>query len=378
MTSNAYLQSIAAAVPPQVYTQSELYTIFEQSQARHRLKERSQNLMRKILRSPNGIETRHLALEPLEDIFDLNAEELNQAFEKYASRLSHQALEKALSRAGLHPPDIDALFVCTCTGYLCPGISSHVAEAAGLRSDAYLHDLVGMGCGAAIPTLRAASAFARAEPGARVAIIAVEICSAAFYLDDDPGVLISDCLFGDGGACIILADTPPPDAPAWVLADFDTEHCPADRELLRFRNKGGKLRNQLHKTIPTVAAQAVRALWDRCPAKSTEGTVYRLAHPGGRDVVDALCSAFAGDAFAESRWILKHGGNLSSPSILFALASFLSHTPFKERVELPENWAHDSPAPASADTTDSLWLTSFGAGFSAHSCRMIKGQAVAI
>ena len=33
------------------------------------------------------------------------------------------------------PAAIDALFVSTCTGYLCPGISSHLAEQAGMRPD---------------------------------------------------------------------------------------------------------------------------------------------------------------------------------------------------------------------------------------------------
>ena len=36
-----------------------------------------------------------------------------------------------------------------------------------------------------------------------VAMIAVEISSAAFYIDDDPGVLISLCLFGDGASASI-------------------------------------------------------------------------------------------------------------------------------------------------------------------------------
>ena len=51
--------------------------------------------------------------------------------------------------------------------------------------------------------LRAASHVLAAEPGATVACVAVEICSAAFYLDDDPGVIISACLFSDGAAASI-------------------------------------------------------------------------------------------------------------------------------------------------------------------------------
>ena len=36
---------------------------------------------------------------------------------------------------------IDALLICTCTGYLCPGVTSYVAEQLGLRSNALLQDL---------------------------------------------------------------------------------------------------------------------------------------------------------------------------------------------------------------------------------------------
>ena len=93
----------------------------------------------------------------------------------------------ALERAGVRVNEIDALIICTCTGYLCPGLTSYVAEQLGLRPNAFLQDLVGLGCGAAIPMLRAASHVIAAQPDAVVACVAVEICSAAFYLDDDPG-----------------------------------------------------------------------------------------------------------------------------------------------------------------------------------------------
>lgn len=366
-----YLQSLTTAVPATAYCQSELLEIFLHSQARHRLKERSQGLMEKILRADNGIETRHLAIENLEGIFDLDAESLNRAFECHAPRLAGEALRAGLDRAALRPADLDALFVCTCTGYLCPGVGSHVAEARGLRSDVYLQDLVGMGCGAAIPTLRAAHGFMRANPGARVATVAVEICSAAFYLDDDPGVLISACLFGDGAACAVFG----PDAPgtgAWTPSSFDTVHCPRDRELLRFVNRQGKLRNQLHRSVPEVAAKAVRGLYDRYIQENGTSEHHPLAHPGGRDVVDALSAVFDDHAFPESRWILRHGGNLSSPSILFALASHLSQTDFRARVELPPSWIADR-APVER-TVDTFWLTSFGAGFTAHGCTLNSGH----
>ena len=128
---------------------------------------------------------------------------LNKAFENAAPRLAARSLRKACDSAGSEPRALDALFVCTCTGYLCPGVSSHLAEQIGIRSDAFLNDMTGLGCGAALPTMHAASCFLAAHPEATVATVAVEICSAAFYLDDDVGVIVSACLFGDGASAAL-------------------------------------------------------------------------------------------------------------------------------------------------------------------------------
>src|SRR5690606_9519954 len=137
------------------------------------------------------------------------------------------ALTRALDQARLKPSDIDALLICTCTGYLCPGLTSYVSEQLGLRPNAILEDFVGLGCGAAIPTLRAVSHVLAAHPGAIVACIAVETCSAAFYLDDDFGVIISACLFGDGAAATIWRSNP---GPTGLRAfEFDSLIVPGDR-----------------------------------------------------------------------------------------------------------------------------------------------------
>src|SRR4029079_19159040 len=124
-----------------------------------------------------------------------------------------------------------------------------------------LQDFVGLGCGAALPTLRAASHVLAAHPSAVVACVAVEICSAAFYLEEDPGVWISACLFGDGAAATIWRSTP--GAQPIRAFDFNTAHIPANRDKLRFEQRGGKLRNLLHRSVPGLAAGAVDYLWQQ-------------------------------------------------------------------------------------------------------------------
>ena len=341
-----FLHALATAVPPNAFTQSQCWDIVEKSTVRTRLHKRSRLILPSILRGDHGITTRHFAAPEIERIFDRSSDELNAIFRTEAPALAGRALTTALAQAGLRADQLDALLICTCTGYLCPGLTSYVSEQLGLRTDAFLQDLVGLGCGAAIPTLRAASHVLAANPQAVVAVVAVEICSAVFYLDDDPGVIISACLFSDGAAASIWRGNPGPNA--LRAFDFQTLHVPADRDKLRFEHRDGKLRNLLDRSVPELAAGAVAKLWS---ARGSRPVARVVAHPGGRDVIEALAPVVAPHSLAASARVLRDYGNMSSPSVLFALE---------------ETLREETPSAATGD----FWLVSFGAGFSAHACRL--------
>jgi alkylresorcinol/alkylpyrone synthase len=340
-----FLHALATAVPAEGFSQPDCWAMVERSNVRKRLKKRSMLILRSILRGDHGIARRHFALPNVEQVFDRTSDELNQSFRSEAPALAARALAEALKKAAIRPDELDALLVCTCTGYLCPGVTSYVAESLGIRQNAVLQDLVGLGCGAAIPTMRAASHFLAARPGAVVACVAVEVCSAAFYLDDDPGVIISACLFSDGAAATLWRSTP---GPSGLRAfDFNSLHIPEDRDKLRFEQRDGKLRNLLHRTVPGLAAGAVGRLWEERGPRPVSRVV---AHPGGRDVLEAIGRVVAPHSLEASARTLRDFGNMSSASVLFALEETLR-----------------GPAPAQCGD---FWLVSFGAGFSAHSCRL--------
>jgi predicted naringenin-chalcone synthase len=111
-----FLHALANVVPEQRLTQRECWEILRRSKATGRLRQGSRALLEKILKGDNGIETRHFAVTDLENIFDYDAETLNQAFEREAPVLGEKALRAALAQAGLAANELDALVVCTCTG----------------------------------------------------------------------------------------------------------------------------------------------------------------------------------------------------------------------------------------------------------------------
>ena len=335
-----FLRSLSHALPPQSWTQEECWHAVRDSPVRHQLKPRSLALLEKVLLGNSGIATRHFATDRLTHLLDRDAQQLSESFEKEASLLATTALQQAMQRAEIGT--VDALIVCTCTGYLCPGLSSHIAERAALPHSTWLLDNTGAGCGAAIPSLRAATQYLQAHPTHRAAVVAVEICSAAFYISDDPGVLISLCLFGDGAAAVILDGESVRRPHALRFSHFTSLHDPAHREKIRFVNRDGKLCNQLHRSVPEIAAEAVEKL---LLAANTTTAPKLISHAGGKEVLAAIHQRLPQHPHTEALAVLQACGNLSSPSVLLALEKSLATHP-----------------------QDTHQLVSFGAGFSAHHC----------
>ena len=140
-----FLHSLATAVPPRSFSQLECWNALQGGGLLGALRPRSATLMERILTNGSaGIERRNFALEELGPVFSRDAQELSECFEREAPVLAEQAFSRALKRGGVDAGEVDALFVCTCTGYLCPGVSSHIAELIGLREDAYLAERTGV------------------------------------------------------------------------------------------------------------------------------------------------------------------------------------------------------------------------------------------
>jgi alkylresorcinol/alkylpyrone synthase len=339
---------LGTAAPPQRYAQRECWEALQHEKRFHELNLRSRAILKKVLTGSNGITTRHLVLERLEKAFELDPDVLHARFAVNAPLLATQAAERALADAECAPAEIDALLISTCTGYLCPGLTSYVGERLRLRPDVLALDLVGQGCGAAVPNLRAAEALLRSGRSRRVLSVCVEVCSAAFFFDNDPGVLISACLFGDGAGAAVLAHEPNGKRRVeWKLSGSLLN--PGDRDALRFEQKQGMLRNILRPEVPGLAAEQAQRVLESVLTKAKlrqQDVKAWVFHPGGRDVLTALQQRLGLNG-TDLRWsaaVLEEYGNLSSPSVFFVLQTALADS-----------------APSGY-----WWLSSFGAGFSGH------------
>jgi alkylresorcinol/alkylpyrone synthase len=175
----------------------------------------------------------------------------------------------------------------------------------------------------------------------------VEVCSAAFYVDNDPGVLVSLCLFGDGAGAAVVAKNPGGSGRRVEWTACRSALRPEHRELLRFEQRDGMLRNILSLEVPEVAGREAYKLFARMSAESgvsRDEVAGWILHAGGKNVLEAV-RAQLGIAEAQTRWsaeVLSAYGIVSSPFVLFVLKRALEGG-------APDGW---------------WWMSSFGAGFS--------------
>ena len=350
-----FFTGIGTATPPRRYTKAECWNAFRESDWFGRLDRRSHAIAEAVLLRDNGISARRLALDSLADSFAIDPDTLQRRFATHAPTLATEAAVVAMRDAGLGAHDIDAIVVSTCTGYLCPGLTSYLAERLRLRANVQAYDLVGQGCVAALPNLRLADALIAAS-ATHVLSVCVEVSSAAMYLDNDPGVLVSACLFGDGAGAAVLSAQPAKHKRRIEWRSSSSVLEPAQRDALRFEQRGGMLRNILTRPVPALAAEYAQIVLETelARAQLKVGDIASwIMHAGGRDVLQALREriGLSVDDLRYSAAILDEYGNMSSAFVYFVLKDALED-------KAPPGW---------------WWMSAFGAGFTCHGALLEVG-----
>jgi predicted naringenin-chalcone synthase len=310
------IAAVATANPPFRYTQEEIL----------RLLGYTRPIARDIFLN-SDIEHRYLHVDPatVTRPEDEDLDTLHRRYRSGAVLIARQAAERCLARAGVAPADVDCILVASCTGYLCPDLATVLVKELGLPAGVQRGALVGHGCAGAMPALQRAYDHARAYPERRVLAVAVEICSAAYYLDDTLETLVGNALCADGAAaCVVTCAAASGPRIAGFASVIDT-NCQSS---VGFEQRQGRLRIILAPTIRDLAPPIIeRALDQLLPAHGlSRGDIrHWLLHPGGRKVIDRVQEALGlSDAdVAASRRVLRHYGNMSSATVLFVLEEVL-------------------------------------------------------
>jgi predicted naringenin-chalcone synthase len=343
------IASVGLANPPVRVTQARCLELVR-SLYGGVLSRRSLDVLKQVLAHPS-ILARFLSFDTELEVPGLVREDRDlrmERFTRWSTTLSRQSAETALAAAGVAPEEIREIVVNTCTGYICPGVSTYLLEAMGLDGGVRVFDVVGSGCGGALPNLDLATRSLQADPTGVVLSVAVEVCSATFEMDDDMSLLISNAIFGDGAAVAVLWTRPEGLRIVDSIGRIETSF----REDVRYVYKRGSLHNRLSLQLPKVVRNVVPPLIDELLARhglTPSDVRYWAIHPGGDRMVAALEDALGltAEQMAPTREVLADFGNMSSPTVLFILKKLM------DRGIEPGEW---------------VLMTAYGAGMSAYAC----------
>ena len=273
-----------------------------------------------------GTETRHGVANPL--LEDVTAWSTGRRMQRYAAEaplLGKAAVSAALADAGLAPSEVGMLLVCSCTGYVTPGLDVVVARDLGMAPEVRRLSIGHMGCYAALPGLAAASDYVAAH-GRPAVLLCAELTSLHIQPPTEAvDQVVSHALFSDAAAAVVVS----PDRTGLRVLDVvcRTDFAGADHMSWEVTDLG--FRMGLSPRVPDVLGQHVgEVIGDLLQRHGLRGPDVAgwAVHPGGPRILDVTerCLGLPPDALDASRTVLREHGNCSSATVLLVLRELMT------------------------------------------------------
>ncbi len=249
-----------------------------------------------------------------------------QRMQRYAADglpLAVEAARAALAAADVLPSQISQLVTVSCTGFVAPGIDIGLIETLGLPRDCGRTHIGFMGCHGALNGLRVADALAANDPGARVLMCAVELCTLHQQYGWRTDQILANALFADGAAAVVGDGRDELDD-GWALRASTSCVVPRSLELMSWRVRDHGFEMTLSPEVPAVIRESLGPWLQEWLGKqgfSVNEIQSWAIHPGGPKILQAVAEAapFDPQRLEASTSVLAEFGNMSSPTILFIL-----------------------------------------------------------
>jgi predicted naringenin-chalcone synthase len=332
-----YIHDIVSSVP---------VTSYEQDFIREKMKDylgkdrRTQAIIHRIY-SQSGIRKRHTVVddfesEPSGPLFFNGRSELqqpgtaqrNELYKEHAIPLFRETAEKLLHRnKHITKDDITHVITVSCTGFFAPGPEYEIVRHLGLKPSTQRYHLGFMGCFAAFPAMKMASAFCKDDPDAVVLIVCTELCSLHLQSKTEVDNLISASVFADGSAGLLMSSKKPENH-GFEIIDFASSLTnEGERDMAWIIGDTG-FDMTLSTYVPDIINKNLKAviqpLLDEYGINADDIDYWAL-HPGGRAIIDKIEQSLElnQEQISASRTVLAEFGNMSSATVLFVLQNLL-------------------------------------------------------
>lgn len=335
----SYIRHIETIVPEHQYAQGEVSKVLMDRAT----SDRARRFIRKAY-AESGIETRYSVLDDFkqhegeERLFteadgsprDPSTGARNRVFVDEARRMVPEIARRTVAGCeGIGAEEITHVITVSCTGFFNPGPDLLVVDALGLSSTVQRYHLGFMGCYAALPALKMADQFCRADPKAVVMIICLELCTIHMQRGEELDAIVANSVFADGLSAALVTATPPASGErGYALGRFSSDLAREGADDMAWDIGDYGFNLVLSKYVSRIIGAEIQPMMEGI-LRGTDRTVEMIRtwaiHPGGRAILDKVESGLGLEAeqVAAVRTVLSRYGNMSSATILFVLDEIL-------------------------------------------------------
>jgi predicted naringenin-chalcone synthase len=324
----SYIHNISTAVPAYMYDQSALMQFYSNTTDDESTKRKI-----RILAGKSGISTRYSVLKDyglaLEDFTFFPRNKFLLPTPSLSARM--ELFIKAIGNLPDFEQDkshITHLITVTCTGLFAPGLDIDLMHALALPATTHRSSVNFLGCNAAIIALKQADDICNSYPNARVLVVCTELCTLHFQTNYSDDYLLSNLLFADGSAAVLVGSKPydNPLAKNTSIMGFDSFCIPDSHNEMAWQlSETGFIMNLTSYVADLIKAN-IKQMLDNIGVDKAD-IDYWAVHPGGKKIVENFVTAMGllPSDLSESYKILNDYGNMSSPTVLFVLKQILDN-----------------------------------------------------
>ena len=128
-----------------------------------------------------------------------------------AKEVMCKTVKDLMLKHDIHPSDVDILIVNCSLFCPTPSLASMIIKEFNFRSDILSYNLGGMGCSAGVISIDLAKRLLQGSDtyyGAKAIVVSTENITQNWYRGNEKSMLLSNCLFRQGCAAILLSNSP--------------------------------------------------------------------------------------------------------------------------------------------------------------------------
>jgi alpha-pyrone synthase len=251
------------------------------------------------------------------------------AYRKYALPLATEAINNCFENyKKTKLSAISHLITVSCTGMYAPGLDIDIVQSMGLNGNTKRTCINFMGCYGAFNALKLADSIVNADPNAKVLIVSVELCTLHFQKNLNENNLLSNALFSDGAAAVLIESEPSPSVNL-KLKSFYCDLFTEGKLDMEWNIANFGFEMILSPNVPKIVKNGIKNLIDKLLLYNNltfENIAFFAMHPGGRAILEAIESALQIDK-NDNKYayeVLANYGNMSSATVLFVLKNLIT------------------------------------------------------